>query len=111
MFEFNALSKEEMSIKAGQKVLIAPQCLQPKNLPGWWLASNTVKVGLIPSNYVTISTVFKIKSDPDEPKNPDTQSPTNFAKENMSENEFDISLNNSKNGIETSEEKNVELEM
>lgn len=75
MYDFTAASKEELNLKTGQKVLIAPRPLQPRSLPGWWRASNTVEVGLVPSNYVKVITTFKKKSDPDESKPDCEESP------------------------------------
>ncbi|KAK0177482.1 hypothetical protein PV328_001532 [Microctonus aethiopoides] len=62
-YDFVASSQVEMSLKAGQKIWLAPQSLQPKNLPGWSKATDSVNVGLVPSNYITIVGEMKKKSD------------------------------------------------
>lgn len=61
LYDFAAVSTEELNLKAGQKIWLAPQPLQPKNMPGWWMATDSKNVGLIPSNYVTIVAQLKKK--------------------------------------------------
>lgn len=53
-YDFVATNNDELSIKAGQKVGLAPLSLQPKNLPGWCIATDNINVGLIPYNYVKV---------------------------------------------------------
>ncbi|XP_034947126.1 peroxisomal membrane protein PEX13-like [Chelonus insularis] len=53
-YDFIAATPDEMSLKAGQKIWLAPQSLQPKHLPGWSKATDRVNVGLVPLNYITI---------------------------------------------------------
>ncbi|KAF3424911.1 hypothetical protein E2986_07002 [Frieseomelitta varia] len=54
LYDFLATNNDELSVKAGQTVYLAPRSLQPKNLPGWCKATNNVNVGLIPSNYIKL---------------------------------------------------------
>lgn len=54
LYDFVATNNDELSVKAGQKVYLAPRSLQPKNLPGWCKATNSVNVGLIPYNYLKV---------------------------------------------------------
>ncbi|OAD58171.1 Peroxisomal membrane protein PEX13 [Eufriesea mexicana] len=62
LYDFIATNNDELSVKAGQKVYLAPRSLQPKNLPGWCKATNSVNVGLIPYNYLkVIGQLKKIK--------------------------------------------------
>ncbi|XP_033210857.1 probable peroxisomal membrane protein PEX13 [Belonocnema kinseyi] len=63
LYDFVASSSEELSLKTGQKLWLAPQALQPKNLPGWWKATDSINVGLIPATYVTI--VGQLKKKPE----------------------------------------------
>lgn len=64
LYDFTAASNEEMSLRTGQKIWLAPQSLQPKSTPGWWLATNSKNVGLIPANYVTVAGhLRKLKSE------------------------------------------------
>ncbi|KAK7867034.1 hypothetical protein R5R35_005676 [Gryllus longicercus] len=51
LYDFVAASSQELSLRAGQKVLIAPKDCQQNQ--SWLLASvDGVKVGLVPSNYI-----------------------------------------------------------
>lgn len=54
-FDFNARSKEELSLKAGQQITLAPKDKQPR-VRGWLLGSTRGKksVGLVPGNYVKV---------------------------------------------------------
>lgn len=61
LYDFVASSSEELSFKTGQKLWLAPQALHPKNLPGWWKATDSINVGLIPSTYVTVVGQLKKK--------------------------------------------------
>ncbi|XP_043286459.1 probable peroxisomal membrane protein PEX13 [Venturia canescens] len=64
LYDFDAVNRTEMSIRSGQKVWLAPQALQPKDLPGWSRASdNRGGVGLIPSNYIKIVGQLEKKSE------------------------------------------------
>lgn len=63
-YDFIATLPEELSLKVGQKIFLAPQSLQPNNLPGWYKATDSINVGLIPSNYVTI--VGQLKKKPSD---------------------------------------------
>ena len=63
LYDFTPASPEELPLKTGQKVWLAPQSIQPKNLPGWWRATDTINVGLIPSTYVTVVGQLKKKSE------------------------------------------------
>lgn len=63
MYDFVAASNDELSFKTGQKLWLAPQSLHPKTLPGWWKATDSINVGLIPSSYVTIVGQLKKKTE------------------------------------------------
>ncbi|XP_076661267.1 peroxisomal biogenesis factor 13 [Halictus rubicundus] len=54
LYDFAASNSEELSVKVGQKVYLAPQALQPKNLPGWCRATDSANVGLIPYTYIKV---------------------------------------------------------
>ena len=54
LYDFETDQKNEIPLKAGQKVIIAPQEQQPR-ATGWLLATTDGKrVGLVPLNYVKI---------------------------------------------------------
>ncbi|KOC70222.1 Peroxisomal membrane protein PEX13 [Habropoda laboriosa] len=81
LYDFVASNNDELSVKAGQKVCLAPRSLQPKNLPGWCRATDNINVGLIPYNYVkVIGQLKKVK------KNNEI-SPLNGDKSSTSENQ------------------------
>lgn len=61
MYDFMAVSNEELSLRAGQKIWLAPRSLQSKSIPGWWIATDNKNVGLVPANYVTIVGQLKRK--------------------------------------------------
>jgi hypothetical protein len=63
LYDFTPASSEELPLKVGQKVWLAPQTLQPKNLPGWSRATDSINVGLIPATYVTV--VGQLKKKPE----------------------------------------------
>lgn len=63
MYDFAAISNEELNLKAGQKIFLAPRSLQSKSIPGWWIATDNRNVGLVPANYVTIVGQLKKKSE------------------------------------------------
>ncbi|GAB1859136.1 Peroxisomal membrane protein PEX13 [Camponotus japonicus] len=63
MYDFTAISNEELSLKTGQKIWLAPRSLQSKSMPGWWIATDNRNVGLVPANYVTIVGQLKKKSE------------------------------------------------
>lgn len=63
MYDFMAVSNEELSLRAGQKIWLAPRSLQSKSIPGWWIAADNKNVGLVPANYVTIVGQLKRKSE------------------------------------------------
>lgn len=63
MYDFTALSNEELSLRTGQKIWLAPRSLQSKSIPGWWIATDNRSVGLVPANYVTIVGQLKKKSE------------------------------------------------
>ncbi|XP_034283202.1 peroxisome biogenesis factor 13 [Pantherophis guttatus] len=53
-YDFNAISEEEISFRAGEMLKLAPKERQPK-IRGWLLASRDGQTtGLIPANYVRI---------------------------------------------------------
>ncbi|KMQ90175.1 peroxisomal membrane protein pex13 [Lasius niger] len=63
MYDFTAISNEELSLRTGQKIWLAPRSLQSKSIPGWWIATDNRSVGLVPANYVTIVGQLKKKSE------------------------------------------------
>ncbi|XP_029174027.1 peroxisomal membrane protein PEX13 [Nylanderia fulva] len=63
MYDFTAVSNEELSVRTGQKIWLAPRSLQSKSIPGWWIATDNRSVGLVPANYVTIVGQLKKKSE------------------------------------------------
>ncbi|XP_008553785.1 peroxisomal membrane protein PEX13 [Microplitis demolitor] len=88
IYDFNAASAEEMSLRAGQKVWLAPQSLQPKNLPGWSRATDKSRVGLIPSNYINVVAQVTKRSDSDNsaPASVSTSSSTSTLTNSLSAN-------------------------
>ncbi|XP_066999379.1 peroxisomal membrane protein PEX13 [Anabrus simplex] len=54
LYDFTAASDQELSLQAGQRILIAPKELQPRGPGTWLLATRGKKVGLIPANYIRI---------------------------------------------------------
>lgn len=54
LHDFIAINNDELNVKAGQKIYLAPRNLQPKNLPGWCKVSDSVNIGLIPYNYIKV---------------------------------------------------------
>jgi len=58
-----AVSNDELSLRAGQKIWLAPRSLQSKSIPGWWIATDNRNVGFVPANYVTIVGQLKRKSE------------------------------------------------
>ncbi|KAJ8688496.1 hypothetical protein QAD02_024291 [Eretmocerus hayati] len=81
LYDFTPASSDELPLKTGQKVWLAPQTLQPKNLPGWWRATDTINVGLIPSSYVTVVGQLKKKSETKQPQAMDNRQPPSTAHE------------------------------
>ncbi|XP_050450952.1 peroxisomal membrane protein PEX13 [Cataglyphis hispanica] len=63
MYDFTAISNEELSLRTGQKIWLAPRSLQSKSTPGWWIATDNRNVGLVPANYVTIVGQLKKKTE------------------------------------------------
>ncbi|XP_054011218.1 peroxisomal membrane protein PEX13 isoform X1 [Hylaeus anthracinus] len=90
MYDFVAANNEELSVRTGQKVCLAPQSLQPKNLPGWCKVTDNVNVGLIPYNYVRV--VGQLKKKKENTETP----PLNEEKPSTNENQF----RNNKEGSE-----------
>lgn len=70
-YDFVAGNSDELSVRTGQKVYLAPQSLQPKNLPGWCKVTDNMSVGLVPYNYITLVGQLKRK-----PKSEDNVSVT-----------------------------------
>ncbi|XP_031831558.1 peroxisomal biogenesis factor 13 isoform X1 [Nomia melanderi] len=65
LYDFTASNNEELSLRAGQKLYLAPQALQPKNMPGWCRATDNANVGLIPYNYIKIIGQLKKRNESD----------------------------------------------
>ncbi|KAL2724909.1 peroxisomal membrane protein PEX13 isoform X1 [Vespula maculifrons] len=104
LYDFTATCSDELNMKAGQKIWLAPQPLQPKNIPGWWIATDSKNVGLIPSNYVTI--VAQLKKRPEV--KPSENSTPNVSTQNANELQQDSLLDNGHNNYK-SNNQNVEL--
>lgn len=88
-YDFNAASGEELSIRTGQKIWLAPKSLQPKDMPGWWRATDSINVGLIPSSYVTVVGQLKKKPEANEPLTVDDSAESIRASMNQSSNQKD----------------------
>lgn len=55
LYDFVAASEKEISLNAGQSLMLAPQELQPRNVKGWLLATDDGnRVGYVPFNYIKI---------------------------------------------------------
>ncbi|XP_076637552.1 peroxisomal biogenesis factor 13 [Colletes latitarsis] len=63
LYDFVGVNSEELNVKVGQKVYLAPKSLQPKNLPGWCKVTDDVNVGLIPYNYIRVIGQLKKKEE------------------------------------------------
>ena len=48
------LSERELKITRGQNLRLAPASHQPPNVTGWVLASDGIKIGLVPVNYIKV---------------------------------------------------------
>ena len=88
MYDFIARNNDELSIKAGQKLCLAPKSLQPKNVPGWCKATDNVNIGLVPYNYVkVIGQLKKVKRNNDvtvlNKDEPSTNENSRDSKENL----------------------------
>lgn len=67
MYNFQAASSEELNLKIGQKIWLAPQSIQSKSMPGWYLVTDSKNVGLVPANYIRITgQLIKTKSENDK---------------------------------------------
>ena len=53
-YDFEGMADRELKVQAGQKIRLAPAASQPPNVKGWVLASDGVKIGLVPTNYIKI---------------------------------------------------------
>ncbi|XP_029036491.1 peroxisomal membrane protein PEX13-like [Osmia bicornis bicornis] len=88
LYDFVARNNDELSIKAGQKLCLAPKSLQPKNVPGWCKATDNVNIGLVPYNYVkVIGQLKKVKRNNDvtvlNKDEPSTNENSRDSKENL----------------------------
>lgn len=63
MYDFTSMSNGELNLRSGQKIWLAPRSLQPKDAPGWWLATDSKNVGLVPANYVVVVGQLKKKTE------------------------------------------------
>ena len=58
LYDFVAESNQEITLRAGQKLLVAPKELQPNDVRGWMLATTDGnRVGLVPYNYLRFAAV------------------------------------------------------
>ncbi|CAG7838582.1 unnamed protein product [Allacma fusca] len=53
-YDFDGMADRELKLRSGQKIRLAPATNQPANVKGWVLASDGVKIGLVPTNYIKI---------------------------------------------------------
>ncbi|ESO92453.1 hypothetical protein LOTGIDRAFT_120815 [Lottia gigantea] len=53
VYDFTGETREEIAIKSGQRINIAPKEKQPK-VRGWLLGCSEGKIGLVPANYVKV---------------------------------------------------------
>lgn len=59
VYDFTAQYPQELTVRAGQRIVIAPKNLQPK-AKGWlFVSTDGKKVGLVPSNYVKLALMNK----------------------------------------------------
>lgn len=54
LYDFTAANEDELTVRANQKVWLAPQSLQPTNCNGWYKVTDHRTVGLVPANYIQI---------------------------------------------------------
>ncbi|KAI4504488.1 hypothetical protein M0802_000038 [Mischocyttarus mexicanus] len=108
LYDFTATSNDELSLKTGQKIWLAPQPLQPKNMPGWWIATDSRNVGLIPSNYVNIVAQLKKKTEVKPPESSTSNISALSSTQNANEVEQNSLLDSGNNNNKNSNE-NVEL--
>lgn len=54
LYDFSGTNEDELTVRAGQKIWLAPQSLQPTDCTGWYRATDHHGVGLVPANYVQI---------------------------------------------------------
>lgn len=90
MYDFMAVSNEELNLRAGQKIWLAPRSLQSKSIPGWWIATDSRNVGLVPANYVTIVGQLKRKSENSENVVASTVIPTSMQNATASDEQINI---------------------
>ena len=88
LFDFNAATPEELTVKAGQKIWLAPQTLQPKNLVGWSRATDNASVGLVPSNYLKIVGELRKRTENTNLKGAMKEQPTNVESQNSPKSEI-----------------------
>lgn len=53
-YSFDTVQDRELPLKPGQRIRLAPSKFQPPDVKGWVLASDGVKIGLVPTNYIKI---------------------------------------------------------
>lgn len=53
MYDFNTTREQELPLREGTELVLAPRHLQPR-VRGWLLGTDGKKVGLIPANYINI---------------------------------------------------------
>ena len=116
LYDFIGASSEELTLKTGQKVWLAPQSLQIKNMPGWCRATDSIKVGLIPSSYVTVVGQLKKKSESSQsqPSNiyqppPANENPSNIKESPESQNVCDFDNDKSQNFVKSKNEDIFEM--
>ncbi|CAL4113247.1 unnamed protein product, partial [Meganyctiphanes norvegica] len=63
-YDFQGRSKNELSFRRGQPLILAPKDQQP-NVRGWLLASDGKRSGLLPANYIKIHGLRKPKPNDD----------------------------------------------
>ncbi|XP_024942646.1 probable peroxisomal membrane protein PEX13 isoform X2 [Cephus cinctus] len=86
-YDFNASSNDELNLKCGKKVWVAPKSLQPRDSPGWWRVTDSINVGLVPASYLTLAGQLKKKTESNEThvSTPNTKDDTTLQDTNKNE--------------------------
>ncbi|XP_017890246.1 peroxisomal membrane protein PEX13 isoform X2 [Ceratina calcarata] len=106
LYDFAAVNNDELSVKAGQKICLAPKSLQPKQTPGWCRATDNTNVGLVPYNYIKILGQLKrVKRSDDDATagSPAAAAARDEAKSRTNGNPSSKQQQDSKTGLETGE--------
>lgn len=66
LYDFSSVSNDELNLKAGQKIWLAPQSMQARSTTGWLIATDGKNVGYVPGNYIQITGQLKKSSAVDD---------------------------------------------